>query len=103
MTFDTFAKLLRKKLTNLGYKTRTGYFGDKFYLKNYYDSTDLFNIESNEYIQYAASPDCTRWTLIKDYSFINLKELYILAKQYSIDAKEKKIKDKLNEINKDFQ
>lgn len=103
MTFDTFAKLLRKKLTNLGYKTRTDYFGDKFYLKNYYNSTYLFNIESNEYIQYAESPDCMCWTTIKEYSFPNLKELYVLAKQYSIDSKEKKIKDKLNEINKDFQ
>ena len=104
MTFYTFAKLLRKKLTNLGYKTRTDNFGVKFYLENYYCSTNLFNIEyTDDYIQYAASPDCTRWTAIKEYSFPNLKELYILAKQYSIDAKEKKIKDKLNEINKDFQ
>lgn len=109
MTFDTFAGLLRQKLSKLGYKTKFDSFGVKFYLENYYDSTNLFNIEDTvdyiqyAYIQYAASPDCTRWTTIKDYSFINLKKLYLLAKQYYIDAKEKKIKDKLNEINKDFQ
>lgn len=102
MTFDTFAGLLRQKLSKLGYKTRFDYFGVIFYFEKYYNSTSLFNIE-DDYIQFAESPDCLRWTTINDYSFFNLKKLYILAKQYSIDAKEKKIKDKLNEINKDFQ
>ena len=104
MTFDNFARLLRQRLTNLGYKTKFDSFGVKFYLENYYNSTSLFNIEyTTDYIQYVASPDSSRWSLIIDYSIFNLKKLYILAKQYSIDVKEKKIKDKLNEINKDFQ
>ncbi len=104
MTFDTFAELLRQKLTKLGYKIMAGDVCDLFYLENYYGSINLFKIDYNSnYFQYAASPKDNFWTPIYHYTFPNLKELYVLAKKYSIDAKEKKIKDKLNEINKDFQ
>ncbi len=107
MTFDTFARLLKHRLTNLCYKIRTSDFGDGdvFYLENYYDDISLFKINyEDNFVQYAAKPESTSWSPIYDYfTFPNLEKLYALAKQYSIDAKEKKIKDKLNEINKDFQ
>lgn len=90
MTFDTFAGLLRQKLSKLGYKTKFDSFGVKFYLENYYDSTNLFNIEDTvDYIQYAASPDCTRWTAIKDYSFINLKNFIYLLNSITLMQKKK--------------
>ncbi len=105
MTFETFARLLRQRLINLGYKNRSGDYGDLFYFENYYDSINLFRINYNSScgFQFAASPKDNFWSPIYNYTFPNLKKLYVLAKQYSIDAKEKKIKDKLNEINKDFQ
>lgn len=107
MTFETFARLLKQRLINLGYKkNKEVYFDDNlfFYIEDYYDSLKLFKINYNgSYFQYAASPKDQFWTPIYDFTFTNLKELYELAKKYTIDAKEKKIKDKLNEINKDFQ
>jgi len=104
MTFDTFARLLRQRLTKLGYKIMVCEFSDLFYIENYYGAINLFKIDYNSsYFQYAASPQDISWTSIYDFSFSNLKKLYVLSKKYSIDAKEKKIKDKLNEINKDFQ
>lgn len=93
MTFDTFAGLLRQKLSKLGYKTKFDSFGVKFYLENYYDSTNLFNIEDTvDYIQYAASPDCTRWTAIKDYSFINLKNFIYLLNSITLMQKKKRLR-----------
>lgn len=104
MTFDTFARLLRQRLTNLGYKIMVSEFCDLFYIENYYGAINLFKIDYNgSYFQYAASPQDHFWTSIHNYTFSNLKGLYVLAKQYSIDAKEKKIKDKLKEIEKDFK
>ena len=104
MTFDTFARLLRQRLTNLGYKSVDGDLCHLFYIENYYDAINLFKIDYNgSYFQYAASPKDHFWTPIYHYTFPNLKELYVLAKKYSIDAKEKKIKDKLTELEKDFQ
>ena len=103
MTFDTFARLLRQRLTNLGYKIMVYEFSDLFYLENYYDAM-LFKIDYNgSYFQYATSPKVNFWTPIHNFTFSKLKELYVLAKKYSIDAKEKKIKDKLSELEKDFQ
>ena len=104
MTFDTFAELLRQRLTNLGYKTKSGDCGDLFYIENYFNSTNLFKIDyKGSNFHYAANPTDQFWTPSHNYTFSNLKALYVLAKKYYIDAKEKKIKDKLNEINKDFQ
>lgn len=75
MTFDTFARILRKRLTNLCYKTKFDSFGVKFYFENYYNSTYLFNIKyTDNSIKYAESPVSLHWTPIKDYSFINLKK-----------------------------
>ena len=104
MTFDTFARLLRQRLTNLGYKSVNGDFCHLFYIENYYDAINLFKIDYvGSYFQYAASPKDNFWTPIYNFSFHNLKELYVLSKQYSIDAKEKKIKNKLKELENDFQ
>ena len=104
MTFDTFARLLRQRLTKLGYKTMLGETCDLFYIENYCGSINLFKIEyCYKFFQYAESPNCTYWTQVKDFTFKDLKKLFELAKQYTIYAKEKLIKDKLNEINKDFQ
>lgn len=104
MTFDTFARLLRQRLTNLGYKIMAGESCDLFYIEDFYSAINLFKIDYNgSYFQYAASPKDHFWTSIHNYTFPNLKELYVLAKKYSIDAKEKKIKDKLKELEQDFQ
>lgn len=103
MTFETAAKLIKQKLTKLGYKFRTSDDCDLFYLDNYY-SINLFKIEYKyKSIYYASHPKDHFWTPVYTYDFSNLKELYVRAKQHYLAVKEQKIKDKLKELEKDFQ
>lgn len=104
MTFETFARLLRQRLTNLGYKSVTGDCGDLFYFEDYYNATNLFKIYYKcSYFQYAANPTDHFWTPIHNFTFPKLKELYVLSKKYSIDAKKQRVNKKLIDIEKDFK
>lgn len=106
MTFENAAKLFKRKLTNLGYKIKdtTIDFCEFFYIENYCGSVNLFKIDyDNHCFYYAATPYDFAWTTIHNYTFTNLKNLYLLAKQNSINAKQQKINNKLMDIEKDFQ
>ena len=106
MTFDNAAKLIKQKLTKLGYKLKSTTIDDCefFYLENYYDSINLFKIEYQyKSIHYASHPQDPFWTPVYTYTFSDLKELYVMAKHHSINVKTQRVKNKLKELEKDFQ
>lgn len=106
MTFETAAKLFKQRLTNLGYKIKDTTIDscEFFYIENYYDSINLFKIDyDNSSFLYSATPLDYAWTSIHNYTFYDLKELYELSKNYSIDAKKLRVNKKLIDIEKVFQ
>lgn len=108
MTFETYTNLLTKRLEHLGYISRKNEKTLSFYLPYYENKndicSDLFNIyyEANS-VRYVEDINDSFWSLVDNYDYESLKQLYFLSKDFVIKAKKLKIKDKLNEINKDFQ
>lgn len=106
MTFETAARLFKRKLTNLGYKLKSTTIDncDFFYLENYYYSTNLFKIEYNlKSINFVSHPQDQFWTPVYTYDFSNLKKLYENAKHHCTDAKTQRVNKKLKELEKDFK
>ena len=106
MTFDNAAKLIKQKLTKLGYKLKSTTIDncELFYLENYYYSINLFKIEYNfKSINYVSHPQDQFWTPVYIYDFHNLKKLYEMANNLCIDAKRQRVNKKLKELEKDFQ
>ena len=111
MTFETYTNLLVKRLEQLGYVSRK--FGRylSFYLPNYNkdlslkcDYSYLFSIcYGDNTVKYVEDINDTYWSIVDYYDYESLNHLYILAKQYLIKEKEQKIKNKLKELENDFQ
>ena len=106
MTFENAAKLIKQKLTKLGYKLKSTTIDncELFYIENYYYSINLFKIEYNfKSINYVSHPQDQFWTPVYIYDFHNLKEIYEMANNLCMDAKRQRVNKKLKELEKDFQ
>lgn len=105
MIFEKYSSTLKKYLNNLGYKVE--YLGGNFF----YSIEGYNNAGSNELFQIYEKIKCVRyieendnfWLCVKEYDYVSLNKLYILAKKHLIKAKEQKIKNKMNELEKDFE
>ena len=83
-----------------------------FFRTNFFYSIEGYNnAGSNELFQIYEKLKCVRyieenynfWLCVKEYDYVSLNKLYILAKKHLIKAKEQKIKNKMNELEKDFE
>lgn len=107
MTFETYTNLLVKRLEHLGYISRKNEKTVSFYLPNYTNvggSSDLFSIyyEANS-VRFIEDFDDMFWSLVDYYDYESLKHLYILSKDFVIKAKKIQMKNKLKELEKDFE
>lgn len=106
MTFETYTNLLVKRLEHLGYVSRGGEKTLSFYLPNYENNlgnSDLFNIyyEANS-VRYVEDINDSFWSLVDNYDYESLKQLYFLSKDFVIKAKKLQIQKKLKDIENDF-
>lgn len=107
MLFKKYSSLLKKYLNEIGYKMKYVNGDSLYYIEGYtsdYSGNKLFIInEKSHFVGYVEEITENFWTFIEEYDYESLNHLYILANQYLIKAKEQNIKNKLKELENDFQ